>query len=95
MAHSSGDTVHHGSEGMVVGYGSERMPLPRKEMPLHMPGQEEYVVAFHLPEDQKSKTATLTSLTDQAAMTHTFKPSSHTNLPWKPGGSDACSESKH
>ena len=54
------------------------------------------IVAFHfyfnkysLPEDQKSKTATLANFTDQAAMTHTFNPSSHTRLLEKPGGSGA------
>ena len=37
----------------------------------------------NLTEDQKSKAATLVSLTDQATVTHTFSPSSHTSLSYK------------
>ena len=32
-----------------------------------------------MPKDQKNKTATLVCLIDEAAMTHTFNPSSHTS----------------
>ena len=43
-----------------------------------------------MPEDQKSKTVTMVSLTDQAAMAHTFNPSSYNDTPSTPVATLAC-----